>query len=152
MHLEAFSFLFATCGVAAALLITFLEGESAVSLAICVAVFAAGLGLMIATAPLLLLEAVVERLRSSASAVAGSAQLVAASGASFLVAVFHDSTSTPMLLIMGGLLAIGALGFVLKGSITTPVGDAVGTGITPRPLRRSRRALLTHRAPPSGRT
>ena len=30
--------------------------------------------------------------------------------------------------------------------------DAVGTGITPRPLRRSRRALLTHRAPPSGRT
>src|ERR1700751_164013 len=27
---------------------------------------------------------------------------------------------------------------------------AVGTRITPRPPRRSRRALLTHRAPPSG--
>jgi hypothetical protein len=29
---------------------------------------------------------------------------------------------------------------------------AVGTRITPRPRHRSRRALLTHRAPPSGRT
>ncbi len=29
---------------------------------------------------------------------------------------------------------------------------AVGTRITPRPPHRSRRALLTHRAPPSGRT
>src|ERR1700682_3460269 len=29
---------------------------------------------------------------------------------------------------------------------------AVGTRISPRPPHRSRRALLTHRAPPSGRT
>src|SRR5215470_8778973 len=29
---------------------------------------------------------------------------------------------------------------------------AVGTRIAPRPPRRSRRALLTHRAPPSGQT
>ncbi len=29
---------------------------------------------------------------------------------------------------------------------------AVGTRIAPRPPHRSRRALLTHRAPPSGRT
>jgi hypothetical protein len=32
------------------------------------------------------------------------------------------------------------------------VGVAVGTRISPRPPHRSRRALLTHRAPPSGQT
>ena len=36
--------------------------------------------------------------------------------------------------------------------LATTVTVAVGTGIAPRPPRRSRRALLTHRAPPSGRT
>jgi hypothetical protein len=32
----------------------------------------------------------------------------------------------------------------------SPIWVAVGTRIAPRPPRRSRRALLTHRAPPSG--
>ncbi len=122
--LELSAFLFAAFGVAAGALIVFLEGGSALSLTICMAVFAVGLGLMIASAPILLLEAVDDRLKSSASAAAGSAQLVAASAASFLVAAFHDGTSTPMLLTMGGLLTIGALGFVLKEGITKPVGTA----------------------------
>jgi hypothetical protein len=41
-----------------------------------------------------------------------------------------------------------------RGSERVPVGPmvAVGTRIAPRPPHRSRRALLTHRAPPSGRT
>ena len=82
-RLELSAFLLAAGGVAAGALIAFLEGESALSLTICMAVFAAGLGLMIASAPILLLEAVDDRLKSSASAAAGSAQLVAASGASF---------------------------------------------------------------------
>ncbi|MEM9670744.1 MAG: hypothetical protein AAF950_17660 [Pseudomonadota bacterium] len=91
---------------------------------ICMAIFAVGLGLMIATARLLLLEAVDQQLRSSASAVSGSAQLVAAGGASFLVAVFQDGTSMPMLLTMGGLLTIGATGFVLKKNVKESGGTA----------------------------
>src|ERR1700686_5849295 len=38
----------------------------------------------------------------------------------------------------------------LRGSNPEPRVVAVGTRISPRPPRRSRRALLTHRAPPSG--
>ena len=123
-HLEAFAFLLAAGGIAVALSITLLEGGSSASLTACMTIFAGGLGLMIATAPLMILEAVDERLRSSASAVAGSAQLVAASGASFLVAIFHDGTSMPMLLTMSALLAVGALGFVLKENITETGGAA----------------------------
>ncbi len=123
-YLEAFSFLLAVGGIAAALSITSLKGGSSMSLIVCIAIFAVGLGLMIATAPLLLLEAVDQQLRSSASAVSGSAQLVAASGASFLVAVFQDGTSMPMLLTMGGLLMIGATGFVLKENVKESGGTA----------------------------
>lgn len=122
VHLETSSFLLAAGGIVVALVITFLEIESILSLTVCMGIFAAGLGLMIATAPILLLEAVDNRLKSSASAAAGSTQLVAASAASFLVAAFHDGTSTPMLIVMGGLLAIGALGFILKRGIRKPVG------------------------------
>src|SRR6516165_8405667 len=43
---------------------------------------------------------------------------------------------------------------LLKSRRATEEGRvvAVGTGIAPRPPHRSRRALLTHRAPPSGLT
>ena len=123
-RLEVSAFLLATGGIAAATLMTFVERGSALSLTVCMAVFAIGLGLTLASAPILLLEAVNDRLRSSASAVAGTTQLIAASGASFLVAAFHDGTPAPMLLTMGGLLAIGTLGFVLKEDITKPKGTA----------------------------
>ena len=123
-HLEAFSFLLAAGGITVALMITSLTGGSSVSLTVCMATFAVGLGLMIATAPLLILEAVDQQLRSSASAVSGSVQLVAASSASFLVAVFQDGTSMPMLLTMGALLTIGAAGFVLKQNVEETGGTA----------------------------
>ena len=119
-RLETAAFLIAVGGVAMAVLLASWSGGSALLLTTSMAVFAAGLGLMLATAPILLLDAVDHRLKSSASAVAGSVQLVAASGASFLVAALHDGTSTPMLLAMGGLLTIGALGFVLKGGSAAP--------------------------------
>ena len=134
-HLEAFSFLLAAGGIAAALSITSLGGGSSASLTICMAIFAVGLGLMIATTPLLLLEAVDQQLRSSASAVSGSAQLVAASGASCSVAVFQDGTSMPMLLTMGALLVIGALGFVLKQNVEETSGTAQGVNNSPVPQR-----------------
>ncbi|MGI9506759.1 MAG: multidrug effflux MFS transporter, partial [Geminicoccaceae bacterium] len=113
-RLEASAFLLAISGVAVAGWSTIFGDESPLSLTISMSIFAIGLGLMLATGPILLLEAVDDRLKSSASAIAGSTQLVAASVASFLVAAFHDGTSTPMLLTMGGLLAIGTLGFALK--------------------------------------
>lgn len=112
-RLEVSAFLLAAAGIAAAALANVVALGSAVSLTLFMAVFGLGLGLMNASAPILLLESVDNVRRSSASAVAGSAQLVAASGASFWVAAFHDGTSTPMLLVMGGFVAVGALGFAL---------------------------------------
>src|SRR5438034_4451472 len=41
---------------------------------------------------------------------------------------------------------------VMEGPNVNPSMVAVGTRISPRPPHRSRRALLTHRAPPSGQT
>lgn len=73
-------------------------------------VFAVGLGLANATAPLLLLESVGPLPKSVASAVSGSAQLVAASGASFLVGVFGAESALPTALTMAGLMVLGVAG------------------------------------------
>ena len=72
-------------------------------------IFGLGLGLMNATVPLLILSALEPPLKSYGSALSGSSQLVAASGASFAVAMFDDSGVWPMLSVMVGLFVIGFL-------------------------------------------
>src|SRR6266480_3975570 len=57
--------------------------------------------------------------------------------------------STPARRHLGGLR--GRLSRTCKG-LNSLLMVAVGTRISPRPPHRSRRALLTHRAPPSGQT
>ena len=64
--------------------------------------------------PILVLESVGELPASAASAIAGSAQLIAASGASFLVSASPGDTALPMVLAMLGFLAVGSIGFALR--------------------------------------
>jgi hypothetical protein len=84
-------------------------------------VFAVGLRLMNSSAPLLVLESAGEAPKSLASAVAGSAQLLAATAASFLVGVFQgaeDHAARPMVLVMIAVMACGSVGFLLRGAKT----------------------------------
>ena len=112
--LEMAAFASAAAGVVilAAALAT--DRESAVTITMGMAVFGLGLGLILASGPVLLLESVGDRPRSAASAIAGSSQLVAASGASFLVSAMHHETAWPMVNIMIGLIAMGSIGFLIR--------------------------------------
>ena len=112
--LEMAAFASAAAGVAVLAAVLAMDRESAVTITMGMAVFGIGLGLILASGPILLLEAVGDRSRSAASAIAGSLQLVAASGASFLVSAMHHQTAWPMVNIMIGLIAVGSIGFVIR--------------------------------------
>ena len=112
-RLQRIALAFSTAGVtlmAASVLSGF---ESLYSVIGGMTVFALGLGLMNATGPLLMLDNVGDLPKSAASAVAGSAHLAAASGASFLVGMFNTETALPAALIMAGLTAVGLAGHIL---------------------------------------
>lgn len=115
-RLEASAILLSASGIAAAAFANMAMIDSALSLTASMAIFGVGFGLINASAPILLLESVDDRLRRSASAIAGSAQLIAASGASFLVAGVHSDTLKPMLLVMSGLVTAGVFGIVIGGA------------------------------------
>jgi DHA1 family bicyclomycin/chloramphenicol resistance-like MFS transporter len=117
--LEKVAFGFAALGVLSVALAVFVPGiEGALSVTTGMMVFAVGLRLMNSSAPLLILEGAGGAPKSIASAVAGSAQLLAATGASFLVGLLQgegDEGGRPMVLVMIALMAIGCAGFALRG-------------------------------------
>lgn len=112
--LEMAAFASAAAGVGILTAALLLDRETAITITLGMAVFGLGLGLILASGPILLLESVSDQPRSAASAIAGSAQLAAASGASFLVSAIHHQTAWPMVNVMIGLIAIGCIGFIIR--------------------------------------
>ena len=113
--LERVAFGFAGLGVLTLVLAVVIPGiEGAVSITAGMMIFAVGLRLINSSAPLLLLDSAGGVPRSIASAVAGSAQLLAATGASFLVGLFPSESARPMVVVMVVLIILGSTGFVLR--------------------------------------
>ncbi len=88
-------------------------------------IFAIGLGLVMATGPILLLDAVADMPQGPASALLGSFQLGAASLAGLLSGSFYDGTAVSMVLTIFAFVVIGGLPVLLAGD---PSADPVGTG------------------------
>ncbi|MGI9413817.1 MAG: multidrug effflux MFS transporter [Hyphomicrobiales bacterium] len=112
--LEAAGFASAVCGVAIVAAALVLDMETAATITAGMTVFGLGVGLINASGPILLLDSVGDLPRSAASAIVGSAALVAASGASFLVSTMHHQTAWPMVNVMIGLIVLGCVGFVIR--------------------------------------
>jgi len=71
-----------------------------------------GIGLILASGPSCLLDGAGDEPSGSASALAGSLQLMAASLAGLLVGTFYDGSAWPLALTIAGFTSIGALGYV----------------------------------------
>ena len=71
-----------------------------------------GIGLILASGPSCLLDGAGDGPSGSASALAGSLQMMAASLAGLLVGTFHDGSAWPLALTIAGFTSIGALGYV----------------------------------------
>ncbi len=71
-----------------------------------------GIGLILASAPRCLLVGAGDGPSGSASALAGSLQMMAASLGGLLVGSFHDGSAWPLALTIAGFTSIGALGYV----------------------------------------
>ncbi len=71
-----------------------------------------GIGLILASGPSCLLDGAGDGPSGSASALAGSFQMMAASLAGLLVGSFHDGSAWPLALTIAGFTSIGALGYV----------------------------------------
>ena len=85
------------------------------SLIACVSFLAFGLGLLFASGPFCVFDALGDRPRGPASALLGALQLAAASIGSLSVGVFYDGTALPLAVTMAVLSAIGGLGYLLLG-------------------------------------
>ncbi len=71
-----------------------------------------GIGLILASGPSCLLDGAGDGPSGSASALAGSLQMMAASLAGLLVGTFHDGSVWPLALTIAGFTSIGALGYI----------------------------------------
>ncbi len=71
-----------------------------------------GIGLILASGPSCLLDGAGDGPSGSASALAGSLQMMAASLGGLLVGSFHDGSAWPLALTIAGFTSIGALGYV----------------------------------------
>lgn len=71
-----------------------------------------GLGVLLATGYVGLLDSIPSRARGSASALAGAAQVAGGSLASFLVGAFHDGSALPMATTVAAMCGAGALGWI----------------------------------------
>lgn len=76
-------------------------------------VFAIGLGLIFATGPLLLLNAVAEYPQGPAAAMLGFAQLVCGSLGALMVGELHDGTGWPVAITMTVFVGLGGLGYTV---------------------------------------
>ena len=95
--------------------VTLAGAANPVSLVACVSLLAFGLGLVFASGPFCIFEAIGERPRGTASALLSALQLAAASLGSFLVGGFHDGTALPLAATMAGLATVGGLGYLGLG-------------------------------------
>ena len=89
--------------------------ESLVAILLGMSLFAAGLGLVLASAPICLLAAAGEGPRGPAVALCGSLQLAAASLAGLLVGSFHDGSALPLAWTTAGFTLAGAAGYFALG-------------------------------------
>lgn len=89
------------------------EGLAAILFAM--TVFSFGLGLLLASGPICLLDAAGDGPSGPASALAGSLQLAAASLAGFLVGGFHDGSALPMAATIASFATIAALCYFALG-------------------------------------
>ncbi len=90
---------------------------SPASLIACVSLLAFGIGLLFASGPFCIFDALGERPRGPASALLSALQLAAASLGSLSVGVFYDGTALPLAATMALLSAIGGLGYLLLGPL-----------------------------------
>lgn len=88
------------------------------SLIACVSVLAFGIGLLFASGPFCIFDALGDRPRGPASALLSALQLAAASLGSFLVGAFYDGTALPLAATMAGLVLLGGLGYLGFGRVT----------------------------------
>lgn len=109
------SVLISPAGGLVLLLPLLLGHESLVAILLGMSLFAAGLGLVLASAPICLLAAAGEGPRGPAVALCGSLQLAAASLAGLLVGSFHDGTALPLAWTTAGFTLAGAVGYFMLG-------------------------------------
>ncbi len=86
--------------------------ESLAAILIGMTLLTFGIGLILASGPSCMLDAAGDGPSGSASALAGSLQMSAASLAGLLVGGFHDGSAWPLALTIAGFAAIGALGYI----------------------------------------
>jgi DHA1 family bicyclomycin/chloramphenicol resistance-like MFS transporter len=86
--------------------------EGLVAILFGMTIFSFGMGLILASGPSCLLDGAGNGSSGSASALAGSLQLTAASLAGLLVGSFHDGSAWPLALTIAGFTTIGALGYI----------------------------------------
>jgi len=102
------------CGGGLVLLLPLAAGlESLAALVAGMMLLAFGIGLILASGPICLLDASRSGSSGPASALVGSLQLAAASLAGFLVGSFHDGTAWPMAATIAAFVAIGTLSYCL---------------------------------------
>ena len=90
---------------------------SPASLIACVSFLAFGIGLLFASGPFCIFDALGDRPRGPASALLSALQLAAASLGSLSVGVFYDGTAWPLAMTMVLLTAAGGLGYLLFGAL-----------------------------------
>ncbi len=100
--------------------------ESLVAILLGMTLLSFGIGLILASGPSCLLDGAGDGPSGSASALAGSLQMAAASLAGLLVGSFHDGSAWPLALTIAGFTSIGALGYV--GLRTPEPTDSPWTG------------------------
>ena len=85
--------------------------ESFFGIVFAMALLSFGIGLLLASGPICLLDAAGDAPQGPAAALVGSLQLTAASLAGLLVGTFHDGTPLPLAFTIAGFAVIAALGY-----------------------------------------
>ena len=102
------------------------DHEDLVTILLGMTLLSFGIGLILASGPNCLLDGAGDGPSGSASALAGSLQMAAASLAGLLVGSFHDGSAWPLALTIAGFTSVGALGYV--GMRTPEPTDSPRTG------------------------
>lgn len=99
-----------------ALLLPVLAGhESLVGILFGMTILTFGIGLILASGPICLLDAAGDGPRGSASALVSALQMAAASLAGLLVGSFHNGTALPMAAVIASFVSVAALGYFALG-------------------------------------
>ena len=123
-RLTRLAILIAFCGGVSLLLTVAWKGEALYTLVPTMAVLTFGLGILMASGPICLLDAAGDGPQGPASALVGSLQLGAASLASLSVAIFHDGTALPLAVTTAVLVSLAALGHLaLAGPLPPRRGE-----------------------------